>query len=97
MNNVGGMRMGGPKDFVGLNGWGAPAAGGPLDGLSRLGYTVWAVRVSHRLEVLTCRVLLCDAGPNINLLRDPRYGRNSELPSEDPLLAGEYQGCGVWT
>ena len=23
-------------------------------------------------------------GPNINTVRDPRYGRNSELPSEDP-------------
>jgi beta-glucosidase-like glycosyl hydrolase len=23
-------------------------------------------------------------------MRDPRFGRNSELPSEDPFLAGEY-------
>eukprot|EP00039_Didymoeca_costata_P008454 m.112515 g.112515 ORF g.112515 m.112515 type:complete len:776 (+) comp14090_c0_seq3:191-2518(+) len=29
-------------------------------------------------------------GPNINVVRDPRYGRNSELPSEDPFLNGEY-------
>lgn len=29
-------------------------------------------------------------GPNINVVRDPRYGRNSELPSEDPYLNGEY-------
>ena len=29
-------------------------------------------------------------GPNINLVRDPRFGRNSELPSEDPLLSGSY-------
>jgi hypothetical protein len=29
-------------------------------------------------------------GPNINLLKDPRYGRNSELAGEDPTLAGEY-------
>ena len=29
-------------------------------------------------------------GPNINLSRDPRFGRNSELPGEDPLLNGEY-------
>jgi len=29
-------------------------------------------------------------GPNINTIRDPKYGRNSELPSEDPTLNGEY-------
>eukprot|EP00008_Paramoeba_atlantica_P009980 CAMPEP_0201481994 /NCGR_PEP_ID=MMETSP0151_2-20130828/6242_1 /ASSEMBLY_ACC=CAM_ASM_000257 /TAXON_ID=200890 /ORGANISM="Paramoeba atlantica, Strain 621/1 / CCAP 1560/9" /LENGTH=701 /DNA_ID=CAMNT_0047864447 /DNA_START=732 /DNA_END=2837 /DNA_ORIENTATION=+ len=29
-------------------------------------------------------------GPNINIVRDPRFGRNSELPSEDPTLAGLY-------
>ena len=29
-------------------------------------------------------------GPNINLVRDPRFGRNSELPSEDPYLSGRY-------
>jgi len=29
-------------------------------------------------------------GPNINIYRDPRFGRASELPSEDPFLAGTY-------
>ena len=29
-------------------------------------------------------------GPNVNLVKDPRYGRNSELAGEDPVLAGEY-------
>eukprot|EP00026_Physarum_polycephalum_P000650 Phypoly_transcript_00651.p1 GENE.Phypoly_transcript_00651~~Phypoly_transcript_00651.p1 ORF type:complete len:873 (+),score=93.35 Phypoly_transcript_00651:1602-4220(+) len=29
-------------------------------------------------------------GPNINIVRDPRFGRNSELPSEDPFLSGSY-------
>eukprot|EP00040_Diaphanoeca_grandis_P016335 m.84243 g.84243 ORF g.84243 m.84243 type:complete len:798 (+) comp25726_c0_seq1:98-2491(+) len=28
--------------------------------------------------------------PNINVVRDPRYGRNSELPSEDPYINGQY-------
>lgn len=29
-------------------------------------------------------------GPNINVIKDPRYGRNSELPGEDPVLTAEY-------
>eukprot|EP00730_Choanoeca_flexa_P014522 TRINITY_DN6379_c1_g1_i2.p1 TRINITY_DN6379_c1_g1~~TRINITY_DN6379_c1_g1_i2.p1 ORF type:complete len:804 (+),score=166.70 TRINITY_DN6379_c1_g1_i2:121-2412(+) len=29
-------------------------------------------------------------GPNINILRDPRFGRSSELPGEDPYLSGTY-------
>ena len=29
-------------------------------------------------------------GPNINMVRDPRWGRNDEVPSEDPFLAGHY-------
>jgi hypothetical protein len=31
---------------------------------------------------------LCRA--QINLMRDPRWGRNSEVPGEDPFLSGEY-------
>eukprot|EP01012_Entosiphon_sulcatum_P000917 TRINITY_DN1015_c0_g1_i1.p1 TRINITY_DN1015_c0_g1~~TRINITY_DN1015_c0_g1_i1.p1 ORF type:complete len:776 (-),score=129.23 TRINITY_DN1015_c0_g1_i1:44-2350(-) len=31
--------------------------------------------------------------PNININRDPRWGRNMEVPSEDPLIAGEF---GKW-
>ena len=29
-------------------------------------------------------------GPNLNIARDPRYGRTSELPGEDPFLSGQY-------
>lgn len=29
-------------------------------------------------------------GPNVNLARDPRFGRVSELPGEDPVLSGAY-------
>ena len=32
-------------------------------------------------------------GPNINNPRDPRFGRLSELPSEDPYHAGHYAVC----
>lgn len=31
-------------------------------------------------------------GPNLNIARDPRYGRISELPGEDAFLSGTY----VW-
>jgi len=29
-------------------------------------------------------------GPNINIARDPRFGRTSELPGEDPFHSGTY-------
>jgi len=35
-------------------------------------------------------VALSAFGPNINTVKDPRYGRNSELPGECPFLAGTY-------
>lgn len=28
--------------------------------------------------------------PNINIFRDPRWGRGQETPGEDPLLTGKY-------
>lgn len=28
--------------------------------------------------------------PNINIFRDPRWGRGQETPGEDPLMAGKY-------
>ncbi|KNA26035.1 hypothetical protein SOVF_001040 isoform A [Spinacia oleracea] len=28
--------------------------------------------------------------PNVNILRDPRWGRGQETPGEDPMLAGKY-------
>eukprot|EP01116_Phalansterium_solitarium_P015449 TRINITY_DN3413_c0_g2_i1.p2 TRINITY_DN3413_c0_g2~~TRINITY_DN3413_c0_g2_i1.p2 ORF type:complete len:747 (-),score=307.36 TRINITY_DN3413_c0_g2_i1:314-2554(-) len=34
-------------------------------------------------------------GPNINIVRDPRFGRNSELPGEDPFLTGSYAAAYV--
>ena len=36
------------------------------------------------------RIGLTAYGPNINNQRDPRFGRSSELPGEDPLLSGTY-------
>jgi beta-glucosidase-like glycosyl hydrolase len=37
-----------------------------------------------------CLVPLPLLSPNINIARDPRWGRNQEVPSEDPLLNGDY-------
>lgn len=34
-------------------------------------------------------------GPNVNVVKDPRYGRNSELAGEDPVLAGAYAAAFV--
>ena len=28
--------------------------------------------------------------PNINVIRDPRWGRAQETPSEDPFVTGRY-------
>lgn len=28
--------------------------------------------------------------PNVNVVRDPRWGRNQETPGEDPYVAGVY-------
>lgn len=33
--------------------------------------------------------------PNINVVKDPRYGRNSEVPGEDPFLSGQYAAAYV--
>jgi beta-D-xylosidase 4 len=41
------------------------------------------------------KIGLTGFGPNINIVRDPRFGRNSELPGEDPVLSGEYAGAVV--
>eukprot|EP00041_Stephanoeca_diplocostata_P032967 m.1075633 g.1075633 ORF g.1075633 m.1075633 type:complete len:890 (+) comp24243_c0_seq1:40-2709(+) len=38
----------------------------------------------------TGQIGLTGFGPNINMVKDPRYGRNSELPGEDPFLSGSY-------
>ena len=37
-----------------------------------------------------CYVSNTGYGPNINVLRSPQFGRNSEMVGEDPLLSGTY-------
>lgn len=41
----------------------------------------------HPLGVNTS---LTGFGPNINILRSPSFGRNSEMVGEDPILSGSY-------
>ena len=41
-------------------------------------------------EGLHNKLLSSGYGPNLNIARDPRYGRTSELPGEDPFLTGTY-------
>ena len=41
-------------------------------------------------NVGTPGVGLTSWSPTINIIRDPRWGRNQETVSEDPLVAGEY-------
>ena len=33
--------------------------------------------------------------PTINMQRDPRWGRNQEVPGEDPMLTGAYASAFV--
>lgn len=33
--------------------------------------------------------------PNVNIFRDPRWGRGQETPGEDPLLSSKYASCYV--
>lgn len=37
-----------------------------------------------------CYVSNTGYGPNINVMRSPQFGRNSEMVGEDPLLSGSY-------
>lgn len=45
---------------------------------------------SRGYEAPFSKIGLTGFGPNINIARDPRFGRISELPSEDPVLTGAY-------
>jgi len=75
-----------PTTFVGPNGMAAS--------FNRSSWTAKGDVVSTDMRVLNAHgvgeVGLTGYGPNINMLKDPRYGRNSELPGEDPHLSGEY-------
>jgi len=33
--------------------------------------------------------------PNVNIFRDPRWGRGQETPGEDPVVAGKYAAAYV--
>ena len=75
---------------------------GPLGLAASFNRTVWSQKgqvISTELRAfsnhggkrgLGKHVGVMGFGPNINVVRDPRFGRNSELPGEDPYLNGEY-------
>ena len=42
------------------------------------------------LLLFTTGVAHARRGPNLNIYRDPRWGRNVEVPSEDPFHSGQY-------
>eukprot|EP01052_Picozoa_sp_SAG31_P027903 SAG31_NODE_2650_length_5298_cov_1.690710_2_plen_170_part_00 len=44
----------------------------------------------HRFFAGAKLFVACSDGPNLNILRDHRFGRASEDPSEDPYHAGHY-------
>jgi len=81
-----------PTTFIGPLGMGASfnrtswkQKGGVLGRELRAFYNL-----AWQLGWRTDRVALTAFGPNINIARDPRFGRSSELPSEDPFHSGEY-------
>ena len=47
-------------------------------------------RTSNHSHSYTCPGSIVTWGPTINIDRDPRWGRNFEVPSEDPYLSGAY-------
>ena len=47
-------------------------------------------RTSNTSHSYTCPGSIVTWGPTINIDRDPRWGRNFEVPSEDPYLSGAY-------
>ena len=70
---------------------------GPHGMAASFNRTLWTAKgdvVSTDMRVLNTygvgEVGLTGYGPNINTVKDPRYGRNSELAGEDPFLSGEY-------
>ncbi|KAG7342096.1 glycoside hydrolase [Nitzschia inconspicua] len=51
---------------------------------------LWLQNVSENTPDRTPHLGLDCWSPNINIQRDPRWGRNLESPSEDPFLCGVY-------
>ena len=69
------------------------------DGKDYIGLTGFGPNINLRCVTFCCCVVICVFATNTTATlsprfarrsRDPRFGRNSELPGEDPLLNGEY-------
>ena len=49
--------------------------------------------LQHNSRMTDC--LYYNRAPNLNVFRDPRWGRGQETPGEDPLLTGDYASAFV--
>ncbi|KAG8480854.1 hypothetical protein CXB51_025317 [Gossypium anomalum] len=53
----------------------------------------WNIKLlGYGLQVVSdeARAMFDILSPNVNIFRDPRWGRGQETPGEDPVLAGKY-------
>lgn len=58
-------------------------------------------KLSETFHTLSIQILTLNStgltywAPNINIFRDPRWGRGQETPGEDPFWSGEYAAAFV--
>ena len=81
------------REVRAFNNFGGTRGLGPMTGLAAFGPNI-NVRVRQRSAASTFFYLFVDSAfltdrCGLQVARDPRFGRNSELPGEDPFLNGQ--------